>query len=218
LGYGMVIYFLGQSSLTFSRTGVWIGCSSIFVAAFLLMRGNAKARTLLAAMFVVCLAGYFVVYPLLDRFTGGKLSERFSETGFSGREKIANGDLQLAMEHPMMGVGLGMAQRVRSQQLGVGGAAHTEFTRLLAEHGALGLVAMAMLLGIAFLAWRNAKTPIHQAWTGAWVLYSLLFMCVTGMRLGIPALTFGLALIKPLSYRRSRSSERDPMLSARRTC
>jgi hypothetical protein len=71
-------------------------------------------------------------------------------------------------------------------------AAHTEYSRLLAEHGLLGLMAL-LLLGLMFLqAFRRAPTPYAKGLTLAFMVWALAEMCHAAMR--IAAISFLFAL------------------------
>lgn len=137
MAIGLILWFFAQSALSFSRTGVYLGIGTIVVASAFLLRDRRRFAYGIATLAVLAAAGYFLVFPWLDSFTGGHLSDRYSKLSFTNREELAKADLLLAVHHPLFGVGLGMAKSARASQLGIGGAAHTEFTRLLAEHGAL---------------------------------------------------------------------------------
>jgi hypothetical protein len=190
----LILWFAGQAALTFSRTGVWIGVLTILVASAFTVT-NARRFWSSVAGAVVALGLFYLLFQALDNYTGGKLGQRYSEKGFSHRENIAGGDLELAMNHPALGVGPGMAKVQRARELGITGAAHTEFTRLLCEHGVTGLLAMGALAGVAFLAFRNAAGSAQKSWICSLLAYGLLFMLVSGMRLVVPSVAWGLAMI-----------------------
>jgi hypothetical protein len=190
----LVLGFAAQATLTFSRTGVWLGVITIGVAAVFLIRKSGKLLPGLIGALLVLGVLYFVVFHSLDQFTGGKLSERYSQKGFTGREDIAEGDLLLALHNPLLGVGPGMAKMERSNHRGI--AAHTEFTRVLAEHGLTGLLALGSLLLMAAQAFKVASGPWQQAWTTSLIAYSMLFMMASGMRLAVPSVAMGLAMVR----------------------
>ena len=75
--------------------------------------------------------------------------------------------------------------------------AHTEFTRLVAEHGVLGLAALGLLVLHGWrVVWR-VKSPRWRAFVAAMVAFSLLYMVVNAMRLVLPAFSFSLAFASP---------------------
>jgi hypothetical protein len=193
---GLILYFFSQAALTFSRTGVYLGIITIVVASAFALRNRRQFLYGVASLAVLFALGYFLVFPLLDKFTGGMLTDRFSQKGFSNREDIARGDLELALRNPVLGVGLGQVKHVRESQLGIGGAAHTEFTRLLAEHGMLGALALGTLILMAFQVLARSTSRLNKAWAMSLIAYALLFMLVSGMRLAAPAVAMGLAMVK----------------------
>jgi hypothetical protein len=193
---GLILCFFSLAVLTFSRTGVYIGVGTVVVASAFLLRNRRQLAYGISSLAVLFALGYFLVFPSLDKFTGGRLSERYAQKGFSNREDIAKGDLELALHNPVLGVGLGQVKSVRASQLGVGGAAHTEFTRLLAEHGMMGALALCALLLMGFQASAACATRYEKAWTLSLLAYAMLFMLVSGMRLVAPATVMGLAMVR----------------------
>ena len=195
LGSALLLIFAAQATLTFSRTGIWIGTLTIGVAALLSARASVNMLLGLAAALLLFGVSYFVVFQSLDEFTGGKLSQRYSEKGFSRREDIARGDLTIALRNPLLGVGTGRVGLERQRQLGIHGIAHTEFTRLLAEHGLAGLLALGTILWMSARSFHRATNAPQRGWTGALVAFSLLFMMASGMRLAVPSVALGLAMV-----------------------
>lgn len=195
IGIALILWFAGQAALTFSRTGIWLGLITMSMASILSApRPGKLIPSILGALFVFA-AFYLLVFRSLDGFTDGKLSQRYSEGGFSRREDIAKGDIRLAMRHPVLGVGPGMCKSRRNIELGIPGAPHTEFTRVLAEHGAFGLLALGTLLWMTMKTVLAARTAFQRAWTASWLAYSALFMLASGMRLVLPSVAVGLAMI-----------------------
>jgi hypothetical protein len=210
----LILYFFSQAALTFSRTGIYIGIGTIVVASAFVLRDRRQLVYGIASLAVLFALGYFLVFPLLDKFTGGRLSERYAQKGFAGREDIAKGDLELALHHPLLGVGLGMAKTARAEQSGVVVAAHTEFTRLLAEHGVMGALALGALLLMGFQAWTATVTRYEKAWTASLLAFATLFMMVSGMRLVAPATAIGLAMIS-LRHAQGAKARRASLVPAR---
>jgi len=195
-GVILIFYFFAQSALTFSRTGIYMGVGTIVVASLCLLRDPERLLYGTGILTVLFGVGYLLLFPALDQFTGRKLSVRFADTGLSHREEIARADFDLATQHPFLGVGVGMAQTARLKALGIEGAAHTEFTRMLAEHGVLGAISLVALLVMGIRTALAAATKYEMAWAAALLAYSLLFMTVSGMRLVAPATTMGLSMLR----------------------
>jgi len=194
LFFGLVLEFAMQSALTFSRAGVYYAATSIVTACVLLMRRLRDALQMLAVLVLLFLLAYYVVYPRLDEFTGGALSERFENTHLTGRAQIMDADLKIMAEHPILGIGVGQAMAERARFFR-GFAAHTEFTRLLSEHGSLGCVAVLLLVIMGVRNVLVAGTNRGRAVAASLVAYSFCFMTGNGMRMVLPSFAFGLAAV-----------------------
>src|SRR2546425_567404 len=73
-------------------------------------------------------------------------------------------------------------------------APHTEFTRLVAEHGTFGFVAFLLLLLMAVRSVQRANDPWHKALVAAMLGWSFVFMMNAAMRLVAPAFILGLTM------------------------
>lgn len=185
---------LGQGVLTFSRGGIYSFVVALAVFGFHLMN-TPKARRRFLLLFglfgTVFLAG---IYPFLDDFTGGSLSERFADTDTTGRVDAAMADMQAFRDNPAVGVGVGQSSAYHRDALGFNVAAHTEFTRLLAEHGLFGIIAMA-ILGWMMLSRYLANRPgLARAMSASLSVWAVTIMIHSAMRLAVIPLAIALAL------------------------
>jgi hypothetical protein len=184
----VAVFLSAQSVLTFSRGGIYATIGAIAAATpFLLRDRGVRARfvTLVTAGIVVT---YFYLLPKLDAFTQGNLVARFEETSVTHRDEIGWRDIRIWFDHPLFGVGPGMGSRLRSDHL----AAHTELTRIVAEHGSLGAAAGLLLLGGGIANMRRLRHPRDRALVAALIAWSVLYMLGAAMRLAAPSLMFGL--------------------------
>jgi hypothetical protein len=134
----------------------------------------------------------------LVRFTGGKIRERFADTGATGRDRIAVEDFQIWKRNVVLGVGVGLSSFERTEALGQRVAAHTEYTRLIAEHGLLGLAAGLMLFLMASRPIFRWPAGFTKAAIIAGVTVALASLAASGMRTAAPGLLIGLACARPL--------------------
>jgi O-antigen ligase len=190
---GLMLGLATQSALTFSRGGLYAAGTSVVLAALYLARDTRSRLRLVLIAGLVGLAAHYVIVPGLDSFTGGALTQRFTDTSATGRFEIVSADLQVWQQSPLLGSGPGGARAAEEteQFFGHAAAAHTEFARLLAEHGALGVGALVVL---AFMSLRNlrcAPTVRARALVVSLLGWSLLFMGTSAMRVVAPALLFG---------------------------
>ncbi|MGH9013067.1 MAG: O-antigen ligase family protein [Acidimicrobiia bacterium] len=191
------LWFFGTCVLTFSRGGAFNFVVAGGVAVLLqLARGRGHAKTL-AILGVAVVAGV-VVFSRLDTFTGGALERRFAERSTTGRTEIAETDLDIWAGHRLAGVGPGRSPEFRSGELEED-VTHTEFTRALAEHGMLGLLAMVGLLAVAGRAVIAAPNSWSRTVTIALMLWAVADMAHTAMRLAAPGFVFGLAMARVIS-------------------
>lgn len=214
LDIGLLFAFIFQGLLTFSRGGMLGMVLSIGVFAVIATRagGNklaikiSKGRLFTYSFLAVFvgLLGFLVV----DNITGNALSLRYKgETaGTAGgyREKDLNvitsnrfdiflGDIELWASEPLLGVGVGASKYLRSTVEGT--VAHVEFSRLLAEHGLLGLIVFAMWLSLYFKIRKNNKDVIVIAIFNALFVLALYTSFHAAMRTYVTPLLTALAMM-----------------------
>lgn len=188
--------FLVQGVLTFSRGGV---INAVVCMGFLcvhLIRQPRVRIMVLGVLVTFTFLGAAVILPRLNQFTGGALQERYSSTSGGLRKTIVEEELDIWREHPMMGVGPGMSKYYRTDLLGFEVASHTEFTRLMSEHGTLGLLALMVLVGIAVGFYLKAPTVLEKAWVSAFSGWAFIEMSHSAMRIVAISLLFGLATLQ----------------------
>jgi O-antigen ligase len=185
---------LSQSLLTFSRGGSYMALTGMAAAVLIVIR---KRHVLPLLFGMICIAAVFAiwVFPWMNSFTGGTLEERYSDFRSSGRVDIVRDDLRIFKEHPFLGVGPGMASQFRYLYYR-GAPAHTEFSRMLAEHGMLGLAAIFLLIVISIRNVRAANDRKDKAAAVSLVLWSIAFMFINAMRLVAPAFLLGLTSVQ----------------------
>jgi O-antigen ligase len=198
-----------QAALTFSRGGLALAFAAVIAAVLYLVRERRTRVTILILGVLLFSVGKYVVVPKLDAFTSGRFSERYATSTSSNRVKLANFDLEIFAANPVMGVGPGMARDMRGD-LGLWGAAHTEFTRMLSEHGILGVLAILLLFVMGLRAVLAARTLMSRALVVALFVWFTLFLLVNAMRVSAPSFVFGLACCIAYSSIPLRSPQRDP--------
>jgi len=196
-----IIIFATQSAMTFSRGGLYAAAGAAMLAGLFLIhekRGTARLLQVAPVLFVLIV---YVVVPQVVSFTGGAISERFKKTSLTRRGDLIEADLSIWRENPIFGVGPGMGADLRGHY-GEHVASHTEFARLLSEHGLFGVASLLILLGIAVRTFLRAKGAGGKALTASLTTWSFMFMASNGMRLVAPSFTFGLACVTVFSEKR----------------
>lgn len=188
-----LVVFLGQSALTLSRGGIYLFGLGALAALFFIFRERRLRFAILLLVLVFSLTIYFFL-PRLDQFTAGGLTNRFTDTSTTGRMRFMLEEIQAWLTAPIFGVGPGMAAYFR-QLHGVpfDVASHNEFSRLLAEHGAFGLLAILLLIYTAVRNFRQAALPAQRGLVAGLLAWSFACMAYTALRLVVPSVLFGLS-------------------------
>lgn len=204
----MAIALAAQTALTFARGGLVLAFAGIFAALFYLVRGTPRARvTIILVASLSFVAGKYIVEPRLEHFTGGELTHRFTSTKTDGRDVFVASELEFFEEHPILGVGPGVGAALRAERDMFRGASHTEYSRMLAEHGILGLLSLVCLITLGVRAVRRAHEPQARGYAAAMVVWVALFLLVYSTRLFAPSLLAGLAFAVSVAPRPARAED-----------
>jgi len=192
---GITAVFLVQGLLTLSRGGMYCLALAALVLVLHLLR-TPKARWWAVSLSLgLYLLGIYVIWPALDNITEGIFSVRISDLDTTGRLESAVAELQAFRDFPLTGAGVGMASEYRSAVLGQEIAAHTEFTRMLAEHGLLGLIAIVILLALLFSSYRRAPAGPSRAIVAALAVWVIAVMLQSAMRFAAIPFVASLAIL-----------------------
>jgi hypothetical protein len=200
LDIGIMGLFALQTLLTFSRGGMFgsiIAMATLVGASMLTKQKSAdqganKKKNLAILYLAAGVVILYLVFNIVDNITGGKLTQRYQgETagtagGYaekdlnritSGRSGIIEEDLEVWQEYPLLGSGIGASPYLRMKyQTGdlFYITPHIEISRLLAEHGLLGLAYFIILMYLGWRIWvRRNKIPSSDV---IFALYILAFI------------------------------------------
>lgn len=209
----LILLLAGQGLLTFSRGGMVGTALGILIILFFLRMATYKevvkyrlvriGKLMIPAMLVIV-----GVFYAINKFTNGMLLLRYSgetkgtlagakvkslNTLTSGRFAIFDGDLSLFLDHPILGVGVGASRYLRETMTNI--VAHVELSRLMAEHGILGLIYFGILIFYGVQILRNNKNPALKG-----VLFALYMLGVytsfhAAMRTFISPLMIGISVL-----------------------
>lgn len=200
---GLGLWMFGQAVLTFSRGGAF---NLIVAAGVVLVVGVVRSGRRIGSIIAIAVLaiGGVLVFTQLDQFTDGALEKRFADTETSNRGNLAQADLDLWEENRLAGVGPGIAAFERDEYRYIGVSPHTEFTRLLAEHGALGLLAIVLLAAIVLRGALSARSRWGQAVTLSLAAWAATQMTHAAMRISAGGFVFGLAMVVLVDEGRAR--------------
>ncbi len=181
-----------QGALTFSRGGVATAVGAMAVISVLLLRDRRFRGIIVVRVALILLIATFVAVPFLDNVTSGGFKSRFTDTDLTGRDKIIESDMIAFQENPILGVGPGQSKKYHESTHLKRYSSHTEYSRLLAEHGYFGLTALALLAWMAFKRLIRSSAHIGTALAAGFTIWSLLFMFHAAMRMASASFIFGL--------------------------
>ena len=188
LGIGL----LTQIALTFSRGGLWTLVGALLAGGFFFMRDRKSRRSYMAVTLLSALAFIFLILPRLDQWTSGALNARLQDTEPTGRIEIIESDLEVFKENPLFGIGIGQSIIQHARYFRVANA-HTEYSRMLAEHGMLGLFSLLILMVALAFRFFHKDPPLTKAFMVACITWGLLFMAHSATRLVAPSLLIGIS-------------------------
>jgi hypothetical protein len=213
----LILAFVFQGFLTFSRGGMLGAGIAILVVLFLLtlpgdrIKGTIKfslPKVTLYAIPIIILG--LVVFQIANSITANNLMLRYKgetagtqagmkevdlNTITSNRYNIFMGDIELWQEYFIFGTGAGASQYLRGGDLEEDTAAHIEFSRLLAEHGLLGIIYFATLLFLPFSIWKENQNPLNRAILMSFFVLGIYTSFHAAMRTYVTPLLISLSLI-----------------------
>jgi hypothetical protein len=205
--------FTVQGLLTFSRGGMLVAALAFIIFLFYVSKLKPQEKKFyripnLGKYFLPMITAVVALAFFANLLTGGLLFLRYQgETvgTLSGskevdlnhfttnRLNIMLSDLDLWLDHPLLGVGAAASPHLRVHERGE--APHVEFSRILAEHGIFGMIIL-VILGIFLIGrLKNAPDNLIKA-----IVYSLFVIAIltsfhAAMRTFITPLLLGIISI-----------------------
>jgi len=191
-----------RGMVTFSRGGMITGLVSVL--AFLIIyyqkqQGRAQSK-MFFRMGILVIAG-FSIWIFTSLSTQGLLNNRYMNQDAAGelkddittgREELIETELDAFYDYPITGVGVGKAKAYRFDETGIVSASHNEISRLLSEHGLLGLFALLILIFVPIIFWTKFKNNYYFL---AFMAFWFLTINHSAMRIALPGFVYGLALL-----------------------
>lgn len=198
----LLILMTFRNIVTFSRGGV---ITSIFmvlsfiVLYYLRASHNHKRKISLTIIVFLVIAG--VAWLISSSQTMGYIDKRYANEDASGRKKtdvttgrgyLIQSEFSEFLKKPIVGVGVGKIKELRLEKDGIVAASHNELSRILAEHGLLGIIAFLILL-ITPLVYRT--TNRNNIYFYSFYLFWFFTINHSSMRIAAPAFVYALSLL-----------------------
>ncbi len=212
-------FLLYRGIITFSRGGVITGlaCCAAFLAIYFIgssAKGKRKVIT-----YLILLSGVLVIASFYSSFqTNGLINKRYTNRDAAGRLKsdITTGRAELLeteisafYNHPLVGVGAGKVKELRNNENIAGAASHNEISRLLSEHGILGLIILGILIiyPLVYRARNNRNYLFFSA-----LVFWFLTINHSSMRIAAPGFIYALCLLNVVNENKKNSIRRQRAL------
>ena len=196
---GLISY---RAMITFSRGGVITGIVCIIAFIFLYnyrQRGSEKPKLRLKILLLslaLLLSWFFTLAQtgglILNRYANQDAAGRLKDDITTGRVELVETELEGFYRNPILGLGVGKGYDFREKKLGIEIASHSEVSRLLSEHGMLGVIAILILIFVPLLFWLKFKNNYYFL---AFLAFWFLTINHSAMRIAMPAFVYGLALL-----------------------
>ena len=198
----LLCFMVFRGLVTFSRGGILTAFAAIILLVLVIyIRGKKKLRVKISkALFWSIILGVGIWFYTVNR-TSGLIENRYENKNAAGIEKgdVTTGrrdlfliEFRAFLENPILGIGVGKNKAYRFEKTGKVAASHNEISRLLAEHGSLGIIAFLILLLTPFLFRLENNKNIYFY---SFFIFWLLTINHSAMRIAFPSFIYGLCLL-----------------------
>lgn len=202
-----LFWFLAQAMLTFSRGGVIVSIFAAAVSTMFLMKDYKYRKYAILCLLIIFVVSFLILLPRLNKLTGEKLSTRYQNYGTTSRYQILKMDIQLFLNNPILGVGPGIAKIYHvSRDSTKRYATHTEFSRMLAEHGIFGAISTFLLFLWLRTNIRKTSKYFEKAFVVGILLLGIGSMMHSAMRIAMIPFTLGLTAASFFNEKSSKTS------------
>jgi hypothetical protein len=191
-----------RGMVTFSRGGMITGFLMIVLLLFFLyFKTNYRGKVKLNYIVVIIGLSMVSIWAYTAFQTGGLINKRYQNqdaagrvkaSQFTGREDVAKSEINMFLENPIFGVGVAKGVEIRESKTGVFVVSHDEITRMLAEHGTLGIFGLLILFFTPLVLYlENSFNMFLLCFVAFW----FLTINHAAMRTAVPAFVYSLSLL-----------------------
>ena len=199
----LTLLFAFRGLVTFSRGGIFTGIIMIVLLLIVVyFELSIKGRSKIVVIVIVSVLSSLGVWRYSSQQTGGLIDKRYANedsrgrkkaSQLTGREVLIESEFQMFLDNPFLGIGVGKNKEYRAEQSGIESASHNELTRMLAEHGLLGFMALLILLLTPLVLYFIHRENIFAL---SFLVFWLLTINHAAMRIAAPAFIYALSLLK----------------------
>ena len=199
----LLVYVSYRCLITLSRGGLITGVLAVTAFAFFYFLSRKDSVFHFLKYFTILILMIIPLFLYTSSVTNGMLTNRYTNKNARGVEKtdmsagrveVLSNELDGFYNNPFFGIGVGSGKFKRRDELGYTIASHNEMSRLLGEHGMVGLF-MIFLLILVPLIKMNKESQYNRAFISAFLIFWFLTINHSAMRLAMPAFVYGLAVM-----------------------
>jgi O-antigen ligase len=194
--------------ITFSRGGLFSAIISLVFAVVISylvspIRAKEFLRIGIGKIFILILV-LGLAYIQINSITGGALEKRYTNHDQYGnqikedystkRVDILLDDLEVFKNNMLIGAGIGGGRIYREEKTGIS-AAHVEYSRILAEHGLLGILILLIIFLYPLYHFIKVSDVVTRFTFLVFISYALLTMSHNALRLALPSFFYGFGFI-----------------------
>jgi hypothetical protein len=208
----LTMFITYRGFITFSRGGMITGFAMIIIlllVSFLFISKKKKLRMIGMIVFIALAFGAAWAYSteqtnglIIKRYSNQDAAGRVKEDQLTGRGELASEEIETFLEYPILGIGVGRNMEKRYEKKGEIVVSHNEITRMIAEHGSLGILCLMILFLTPLVLYIDNKYNIYLL---CFLTFWLLTINHAAMRLAAPAFLYSLALLKVVNHKEELS-------------
>ncbi|WP_147278550.1 O-antigen ligase family protein [Marinirhabdus gelatinilytica] len=198
----LLLAFAHRAIITFSRGGVYVSAAmiAVFTGVFYLV-ASIRKKFVLTYRVIAVVGACLAIWTFSVLQTDGLIANRYANKDALGREKedvttgrarLINADFQAFAENPVFGIGVGRSKHFYEERLNIEIPSHNEVSRLFSEHGALGILALLILLCAPIFSKTQGRKNIYFL---PFIIFWILTIAHSSMRIAAPAFIYGLSLL-----------------------
>lgn len=199
----VAFYVSYRGLLTFSRGGMMTGFGMIAIFIFFMyINSKYKGKVKLNYFIIILTIVISITWSYTSFQTDGLIDKRYSNRNaqgvekkdkFTGRGELAEDEIQMFLDNPFFGIGVGKGTDLRTEKMGYLTASHDEITRMLAEHGSLGILGLLILFITPVIYFLGNKQNIYLF---CFMTFWFLTINHAAMRTASPSFVYALSLLK----------------------
>ena len=204
-----------RAIVTFSRGGVVTAIIMIlFFIGLYYVKVNIKTKFRIKFSFLVFVIMAIFIWVISSIQTSGFIDKRYANQDAAGRvkEDVTTGRTDLVafefneyINNPFLGIGVGKVKEERLNETGIEAASHNEMSRIVAEHGLLGVFAFLILLITPLVFRLKNKSNLFFY---SFYIFWLLTINHSAMRIAAPAFIYGLCLLN-ITYESKKTKNKN---------